>query len=76
MSDTQAELHDYLKAKNLNAIFVSIVEAILVEKPDNPIGFMTKFLLVRKRRIPLSLSSLTAQRVSLFSIFALGQVSR
>ena len=76
MSDTQAELHDYLKAKNLNAIFVSIVEAILVEKPDNPIGFMTKFLLVRKQRIPLSLSSLTAQRVSLFSIFALGQVSR
>ena len=45
MSNTQAELYEYLKANNLNAIFVSIVEAILVEKPDNPIGFMTKFLL-------------------------------
>ena len=45
MSSTQAELYEYLKANNLNAIFVSIVEAILVEKPDNPIGFMTKFLL-------------------------------
>lgn len=46
MSDSQAELHEYLKANNLNAIFVSIVEAILVEKPSNPIGFMTKYLLV------------------------------
>lgn len=46
MADTQGELHQYLKANNLNAIFVSIVEAILIEKPDNPIGFMTKFLLV------------------------------
>eukprot|EP00804_Cyclotella_cryptica_P000088 CCRYP_013726-RA/>CCRYP_013726-RA protein AED:0.42 eAED:0.42 QI:94/1/0.4/1/0.75/0.6/5/0/398 len=45
MPDTQAELQEYLKANNLNAIFVSIVEAILIEKPDNPIGFMTEFLL-------------------------------
>ena len=46
MSNTQAELFEYLKRNNLNSIFVSIVEAILVEKPENPIGFMTKFLLV------------------------------
>ena len=28
----QAELHDYLKKKNLNSLFVSIVEAILIDK--------------------------------------------
>ena len=39
---TQAELHEYLKANNLHAIFVSIVEAILLDKPENPIGYMTK----------------------------------
>ena len=45
MTDSQAELHDYLRANNLNATFVSIVEAILVEKPENPIGFIVKYLL-------------------------------
>ncbi|KAL7532503.1 hypothetical protein ACHAXR_009650 [Thalassiosira sp. AJA248-18] len=45
MSEIQAELHEYLKEKNLNALFVSIVEAILIDKPENPIGFMTNFLL-------------------------------
>lgn len=45
MSEIQAELHGYLAEKNINAIFVSIVEAILVERPSNPIGFMTSYLL-------------------------------
>lgn len=45
MSEIQAELHNYLAEKNINALFVSIVEAILIDKPENPIGFMTNFLL-------------------------------
>jgi hypothetical protein len=57
MTDTQAELYEYLKANNLNAIFVSIVEAILVEKPENPIAFMMKFLLVRICHCRLSCAS-------------------
>eukprot|EP00957_Ditylum_brightwellii_P022800 1719720-Ditylum_brightwellii.AAC.1 len=44
-ADVQAELQQYLKEKDLNSIFVSIVEALLTEKPDNPIGYMTKYLL-------------------------------
>ncbi|KAL9187954.1 hypothetical protein ACHAXT_006332 [Thalassiosira profunda] len=43
-SSTQEALHSYLEEKKLNALFVSIVEAILVEKPDSPIGFMVGFL--------------------------------
>jgi len=49
-ADVKAELQQYLKEKDLNAIFVSIVEALLIDKPDNPIGFMTKYLLVRSGR--------------------------
>jgi len=46
-AEIQEELRDYLKQKNLNAIFVSIVEAILIDKPENPVGFMAQYLLVR-----------------------------
>ncbi|KAL3767284.1 hypothetical protein ACHAW5_002087 [Stephanodiscus triporus] len=42
--DTQAELHKYLVEKNINELFVSIVEAILLNRPENPIGFMANYL--------------------------------
>lgn len=42
--DTQAELHKYLAEKNINELFVSIVEAILLNRPENPIGFMANYL--------------------------------
>lgn len=45
MSDVQAELHKYLAEKNINALIVSIVEAVLLDKPENPIGFIAKHLL-------------------------------
>lgn len=44
-ADVKAELQQYLKEKDLNAIFVSIVEALLIDKPENPIGFILKYLL-------------------------------
>ena len=44
--DVQAELQQYLKDKNLNAIFVAVVESLLISKPENPIEFMAKHLLV------------------------------
>ena len=44
---THAELHKYLEEKKLNALFVSIVEAILVDKPDNPISLMVQPLIDR-----------------------------
>ena len=46
--DVQEELHQYLKEKELNTLFVSIVESILLEKPDEPIAFIVKFLKVRR----------------------------
>lgn len=73
MTDTQAELHEYLKANNLNAIFVSIVEAILIEKPENPIGFMTKYLLVSETNWTNATSGLELTECLRI---ALGQVSR
>lgn len=45
MSDITSELHKYLEEKNINAIFLSIVEEILHNKPENPIGFMVNFIL-------------------------------
>mmetsp|Transcript_31299 Transcript_31299/g.38086 ORF Transcript_31299/g.38086 Transcript_31299/m.38086 type:complete len:412 (+) Transcript_31299:70-1305(+) len=44
-TDIQAELQDYLKEKDLHALFVSIVEGILIDKPKNAIGFMVKYLM-------------------------------
>lgn len=44
MSDFKSGLHMYIEEKNINTLFVSIVEEILVNKPDNPIGFMLKYL--------------------------------
>ena len=43
-NEIQEELHDYLNQKNINQLFVSIVEEILVAKPDNVIGFITNYL--------------------------------
>lgn len=44
MAEVQAELQEYLKEKDLNAIFVDIVENLLVKKPENPIDFIVKYL--------------------------------
>ena len=50
-SVVKEELQEYLDSKKLNAIFVSMVEAMLVEKPDNPILFIVKYLKVRNEWI-------------------------
>jgi cAMP-dependent protein kinase regulator len=39
------DLHNYLQEKQINAVFVSIVEDILRNRPENPIGFMVNYLL-------------------------------
>ncbi|KAL7553194.1 hypothetical protein ACHAWF_016463 [Thalassiosira exigua] len=44
-TEVQADLNRYLQEKNLNAVFVQIVEAILIDKPENPYLFMVNFLL-------------------------------
>jgi hypothetical protein len=44
-SEIKNELQNYLESKNINALFVSIVEQILVDKPDNVIGFITSHLI-------------------------------
>lgn len=43
-SDT-ADCNRYLEEKNVKALLVLIVEAILVDKPDNAIGYVANFLL-------------------------------
>jgi cAMP-dependent protein kinase regulator len=42
--DVQAELQEYLSRKNINNLFIQIVEALLIEKPDNPIVFIIEYL--------------------------------
>jgi hypothetical protein len=46
INDIHAELLQYLEDKNLRQIFVSIVEAILLHKPDNPVEYIVNFLKV------------------------------
>uniref|UniRef100_A0A6U4LLS2 Cyclic nucleotide-binding domain-containing protein n=1 Tax=Phaeomonas parva TaxID=124430 RepID=A0A6U4LLS2_9STRA len=43
-ADVQAELQAYLNNKNINTLFIQIVESLLIEKPDNPIGFIVEYL--------------------------------
>jgi hypothetical protein len=43
-ADVQAELQTYLNSKNINSLFISIVERLLIEKPENPIAFMIEYL--------------------------------
>lgn len=43
-ADVQAELQQYLNSKNINALFIAIVESLLIEKPSNPIAFIIEYL--------------------------------
>lgn len=43
-ADVQAELQQYLNSKNINSLFIAIVENLLIEKPANPIAFMIEYL--------------------------------
>lgn len=43
-ADVQAELQQYLNSKNINSLFISIVESLLIEKPANPIAFIIEYL--------------------------------
>lgn len=40
----QTELQDYLNSKGINSLFISIVEALLVSKPEKPIQFIVEYL--------------------------------
>lgn len=44
-AEVQAELQQYLSSKNINSLFIQIVESLLIEKPENPIAFMVEYLL-------------------------------
>ena len=41
MAEIREELHVYLNKNNLNELLAKIVEAILLDKPANPIGYIT-----------------------------------
>jgi len=42
--EPQTDVHTYLAEKNINELFVSIVEAVLISRPDNPIAFIANYL--------------------------------
>lgn len=44
-AEVQAELQQYLNSKNINSLFIAIVENLLIEKPSNPIAFMIEYLI-------------------------------
>jgi cAMP-dependent protein kinase regulator len=37
-------LQQYLNSKNINGLFIQIVESLLIEKPANPVAFMIEYL--------------------------------
>ena len=37
-------MQSYLNSKNINSLFIAIVESLLIEKPSNPIGFIMEYL--------------------------------
>merc|ERR1712232_1408560 len=39
------ELQSYLSSKGVNTLFIRIVEQLLMEKPENPVGFIVDYLL-------------------------------
>lgn len=45
LKDFQEELKQYIEEHDLHDKFTAIVEALLIEKPENPIGFIVKYLL-------------------------------
>jgi len=44
-SAVQEELQSYLSSKGVNTLFIRIVEQLLMEKPENPVGFIVDYLL-------------------------------
>ena len=45
-SSVQDELRNYLEEKDVKNLFVTMVEAILLEKPNAPVKFIAQFLKV------------------------------
>ncbi len=43
--DVQAELHGYMEDYDLNTLFASMVEAVLMDKPKKPHAFLVSYLL-------------------------------
>lgn len=56
-SSVEAELKTYVEDKGLDALFVGIVERILMAKPDNPVQFVVDYL---RERYPDRVSAPTA----------------
>jgi len=46
MNNVQEELRAYLEEKDVNNLFVTLVEAILIEKPSAPVKFIVEYLKV------------------------------
>ncbi|CAM9248368.1 unnamed protein product [Discosporangium mesarthrocarpum] len=69
-ADVQAELKEYLNLKNINSLFIQIVERLLIEKPENPIGFIVEYLVKTypdQTRAAASGLSIDPQRTSHFA---------
>ena len=44
--DVKDELQRYIKENEINSLFVSVVEALLIKKPASPIGFIVQYFVV------------------------------
>ena len=47
-SSVQEELHTYLEENDVQNLFVTLVEALLLEKPDAPVKFIVEYLKVSR----------------------------
>jgi cAMP-dependent protein kinase regulator len=66
--DVQEELKRYLDDKQLNTLFVAIVEKLLLDKPDEPISYIVQYLKVNgKETKDTNLSHLDTHEFKYFS---------
>ncbi len=46
MQNAHSEFKEYLKEKNVDSLFSTIIEHILLDQPENPIRFIATYLRV------------------------------
>jgi hypothetical protein len=56
---TQSDLEDYLENKGIDGLFLQITESVLLEKPDNVVGFMAHFL---RQNYPAQMSAVPEEK--------------
>jgi len=61
--DIREELQTYIKEKNLTSLLTSILESLLIDKPDNPVGHIVRQLTVSQLQLLFRFLHLFASKI-------------